>query len=264
MRRNMGKFSLAIVAPSARGRRRLRGYTRYVRWGAESLTLVIIVLLVALNVALYGGIFVGQEPVSRGSSATLPAGNAPGVNDWQAAEQDASAALPGTYVAPQGRSHIPGWQPGVTIPFCENGNINEDCYASNPPTSGQHIGVMSGVPLEGGQTVRIPPDPGIYSYAFPKEAIPHIEEHAGVFVGYNCTSDTCEAVVERLKLIVEEQLDEGERVIMAPYPDLPSERIAFASWTRYRVVTVAEFRDEIAREFIEVHSCRIDYENLCN
>jgi len=104
----------------------MRRYTRYVRWGAESFTLVIILLLGALNLALYGGILVGQEPVSRGSSATLPEGNAPGVDSWQAAESDASSDLPGTYVAAQGRSHIPNWEPGVEIPFCDAGNANEE------------------------------------------------------------------------------------------------------------------------------------------
>ena len=241
----------------------MRRYTRYVRWGAESFTLVIILLLGALNLALYGGFLVGQEPVSRGSSATLPEGNAPGVNEWQVAEADASAALPGTYVPPQGRSHIPNWEPGLEIPFCDAGEVNEGCYASNPPTSGQHIGVLDGVRLEGGQQVRIPPDPGVYSYAFPKEAIPHIEEHAGVFVGYNCTSAACADVVESVRAIVEEQIDEGARVVMAPYPDLPAERFGLASWTRYQVFTTAEYSEDAVRRFIEVHSCRVDYEKLC-
>jgi hypothetical protein len=235
-----------------------------VRWGAESLTLVIIVLLLGLNLALYTGVLEGEEPVARGTSAELPAGNAPGVNDWRDAEQDASTALPGTYVAPQGRSHIANWQPGVTIPFCQNGQIDENCYASNPPTSGRHIGVLNGVRLPGGQTVRIPPDPGIYGYAFPKEAIPHIEEHAGVFVGYDCVSAGCEEVVDVIRIIVEERLAEGDRLVMAPYADLPDERIGLAAWTRYTVFTPTEFNEDRIREFIATHSCRVDYENLCN
>jgi hypothetical protein len=241
----------------------MRRYTRYVRWGAEGFTLVIILLLGLLNLALYGGFLVGEEPVSRGSSATLPEGNAPGVDSWQAAESDASPALPGAYVAPQGRSHIPDWQSGVEIPFCEGGEVSDGCYASNPPTSGQHIGVISGVKLDGGQTVNIPPDPGVYAYAFPKEAIPHIEEHAGVFVGYNCESSLCDDVVAEVRALVEEQLDLGARVVMAPYPDLTSERIGLASWTRYQVFTPAEYSEGDVRRFIETHSCRVDYENLC-
>jgi hypothetical protein len=166
-------------------------------------------------------------------------------------------------VPPQGRSHIADWKPGDEIPFCADGDVNEGCYASNPPTSGQHIGVMDGVQLEGGQRVRIPPDPGVYSYAFPKEAIPHLEEHAGVFVGYNCTSAGCDDVAAAMRAVVEEQIDEGARVVMAPYPDLPPERFGLASWTRYDVFTPAEYSSEEVRRFIEVHSCRVDYENLC-
>ena len=43
--------------------------------------------------------------------------------------------------------------------------------------------------LADGNRMNIPPDPGVYDFAIPRESIPHIEEHAGVYVGYHCVGD---------------------------------------------------------------------------
>src|SRR5207249_4969317 len=62
-----------------------------------------------------------------------------------------------------------------------------DCYASNPPAGGHHLAVLNKVDVGNGNFIKIPPDPNVYppDIDVPREGIPHILEHAGVFVGYN-------------------------------------------------------------------------------
>jgi hypothetical protein len=115
-----------------------------------------------------------------------------------------------------------------------------------------------------GSTISIPPQPGVYETAIPRESIPHLQEHAGVFVGYNCASPDCEAVVERLFSVVAQSLDNDKRVVMAPSPDLPPDTIGLASWTRVDAFPSAEYTDDRVQDFIDTHSCRFDPEGFCN
>jgi len=116
-------------------------------------------------------------------------------------ERDDSADLPGTFVPSQGRGHFDGGLIGhLMTPFCTGvphsdtsdpeieietvGPVNR-CYLSNLPSSGEHLGVQRNVDLGGGLMINIPPDPDVYPHdiEIPRDSIPHILEHAGVFVG---------------------------------------------------------------------------------
>ena len=117
--------------------------------------------------------------------------------------------------------------------------------------------------LEDGNRLNIPPEPDVYDFAIPRESIPHLEEHAGVYVGYNCASDACDGAVERLTDLVSQELSLGARVVMSPDPDLDDDTIGLAAWTRVDNFTADEYTDERVRTFIKAHSCRFDPELFC-
>lgn len=230
--------------------------------------LAAIALMATVNVAIYTEIVTGADgsPRARGGlleGLTEPTPQVP--TPAQIAEADASPELPGTYVPSQGKRHTPAWPLEERVPYCDEGSGGTDggdCYASRPPTSGLHLPVQRGVIL-GGSVVALPPDPGIYQFDMPREAIPHLQEHAGVFVGFNCESDACRATVLRMGELVQQELSVGARVVMAPFSDLPPDTIGLAAWTRVDTFTAAEYSAERVRSFIKAHSCRFDPEGFC-
>ena len=200
------------------------------------------------------------------------------------AEQDDSAELPGKFVATQGRGHFSdGFAGHAMTPFCNGvrhsatsdpaveiqtvGPVNR-CYESNPPSSGRHLGVQRNVDIGGGRIINLPPDPDVYpaDIEIPRDAIPHILEHAGVFVGYHCDDgdSACEDVVQQLADVVNERLDEnGDRVVMARDTDLPVGEIGLAAWTRVLNLRYEDYDEDAIVEFIATHSCRFDPEGFC-
>jgi len=230
------------------------------------LLLFTIFAFAAINLAYYGGLVGRGEAVDyrRGeASATPGAGSEEGGAD-ERAERDDSAALPGRFVPSQGRRHLRERYPNEDrVEFCPADEVRDDCYASNPPSSGLHLGVQTGVEVDG-ETMRIPPDAGIYDVAVPREAIPHIQEHAGVYAGYNCESAACEAAAERLRDVVERELNSGARVVLSPDPDLEADTIGLASWTRVDVFAAAAWDEQRVVRFIRAHSCRFDPERFCS
>jgi hypothetical protein len=256
-------------------------------------------------------------------------GDGSGTNKAQAAEQNDSASIPGTFVPSQGRGHFSG---GYTPdrpphPFCDgvasSGTVatpsataqstttaaaavtssngtplatstpgptntpgggavatstspegeatatpRQDCYASNPPTSGQHLNVQRGADVGNGNRINIPPDPDVYpsDVEVPRDAIAHILEHAGVFVGYNCAEgdDACQRVVDELTDLVNDRINNNDdRVVMARDSDLPVGTVAAASWTRVLNVNYQDFDAGQFRDFIGTNACRFDPEGFC-
>ena len=243
---------------------------RVVRAGPEIIMWLLIVAAALLNVAIYTGVVLGEDAIDLrevGSDgepflSSTPAEDSPAARA-QAAEEDDSPDLPGVWVPTQGRRHTDAYGVGPRVPFCPEGEVDDDCYASNPPTSGLHFPVQRDVRLGDGSIVNIPPDPGIYDLEIPREAIPHIQEHAGVYAGYNCSSDICRDAVENLEVVVNQILEIDARVVLSPAPDLPIDTIGLASWTRVDSIPAADYTEDRAREFIETHSCRFDPEGFC-
>lgn len=219
----------------------------------------------ALDLAVYSGVVQGEDAVRFGQMGELSDSQRTGDlrNAADDAELDDSDDLPGRYVPSQGRGHTGTSIPlAERVPFCE-GEASEDCYASNPPTSGLHVAVQRDAQLGDGNVINIPPDPGIYEFEIPREAIPHLQEHAGLFLGYRCDDPACEAIVERTRALVEEELSLGARVVMAPSSDLAEDTMALASWTRIDSFSLEDFGEARVRDFIKAHSCRFDPEGFC-
>jgi hypothetical protein len=227
-------------------------------------------ILGALNGVLYTGMLRGEAAVDLPELVRqgVPAGSAPGTGGTPTAadraELDDNPDLPGRFVPNQGRRHVAEDYPlQFRVEFCPEDLIENTCYASNPPTSGLHLAVQRGVRLPSGDRINLPPDPNVYPFEIPRESIPHIQEHAGVFVGYNCDSDACSDAVEHLRTVVLEELALGARVVMAPSSDLPLGTFGLAAWTRIDAFPAGEYSDDRARAFIKAHSCRFDPEGFC-
>ncbi|MEX2227590.1 MAG: DUF3105 domain-containing protein [Dehalococcoidia bacterium] len=231
--------------------------------------LSLIALLAAFHAATLGGVFRGEDAGTGPAFfdlSRLPEGNAPtGLREPTAAdraEADASPDLPGRFVPTQGKRHSGVW-PGDRVPYCPQGEVRSDCYASLPPSSGLHAPVQRAVRLEDGSVTPLPPNPGVYEFNLPREAVPHLQEHAGVFVGYNCATDACLDIIPTLEALVIEELSVGARVIMARFSDLPPDTIGLASWTRVDTFDATEFDAVRISAFIKTHSCRFDPEGFC-
>jgi len=235
---------------------------------------LLIVGVALVNVAVYTGVVRGEDaldlrkpnPAGQPFLNSTPTAEARSASAAAAlvAEADDSAELPGRFVPNQGRKHTDGYPLKDRIPFCPEGDVQDDCYASNPPTSGLHLPVQGTVLLTDGNALKIPPDPGIYGFEVPREAVPHIEEHAGVYVGYHCVTSECTAAVEELTNLVSQQLARGARVVMSPTEDLDEDAIGLASWTRVDVFPASDYTEDRARAFMEAHSCRFDPEGFCS
>jgi hypothetical protein len=224
--------------------------------------------LLALNMAVCGGVFIGERAINV-RRATVPAiaGGGQGTSALtpsERAEVDNTDSLPGRFVPTQGREHLAPYPDNRRIPFCDAGRSSNDCYASNPPTSGLHLPVQANVQLPGGHRLKIPPDPDVYDFPIPREAIPHIEEHAGVYLGYNCSGDACRAAVERTKDIVAQEISLGAKAVMSPDPDLAEDTIGLVAWTRIDSFGASDYSDNRVRSFIKAHSCRFDPEGFCS
>ena len=227
--------------------------------------IVAIGIVAALNVFLYTLIYDSPAVALGDNVANIPGGSAPGIDARrtaaEAAEQDNSAALPGRFVPNQGRQHV---NDGRRVAYCGDGPVTNACYSTVPPTSGLHLGVQRSARLSDGNVINVPPDPNVYDFPIPREVVAHIQEHAGVFLGYNCASADCRQSVSRTERLVLGELALGARVVMAPFADLPEDTIALASWTRLDDFTPTEYTDERVRDFIKAHSCRFDPEGFCD
>ncbi|HYM14348.1 MAG TPA: DUF3105 domain-containing protein [Dehalococcoidia bacterium] len=227
----------------------------------ERLLISAIALFIVVNTVYYGGAIHIGGPITAAPAAPPSGASAP-VRADLVAESDASPDLPGRFVPTQGRQHTAQY-PIVHVEFCPTDQVRSDCYASNPPTSGLHLPVQPLVVLPDGHRLKIPPDPGLYAFAIPREAIPHIEEHAGVYVGYNCASAGCDRVVDEITTVVRQELSLGARVVLSPDPDLAPGTVGLAAWTRVDVFPATAYTDARVRSFIKAHSCRFDPEHFC-
>lgn len=229
-----------------------------------------------------------------------------GISASERAETDNSAELPGTFVPSQGgrhlsysftRSHTP-------VPYCDgvtwsgapaasstappsatatavpteaphgDGDVHDepaqrdDCYASNPPSSGAMLGGGKRVEVIPGALMDFPPAPNVYprDIDLPREAVAHSLEHGGVFIGYNCGVDdeACWKVVDQLEDVANNRIDNhNDRVSMAYFSDLPIGEVGLSAWTRYERFPYAEFDKRRVERFVGTHSCRYDEEGFC-
>lgn len=225
-----------------------------------------------------------------------------GLSGAEKAAANDSPDLPGTYIPDQGKGHTGNYSSArQPTPFCDDvahsgsqptpgpsptpepthtpvpGATPEedhgeeappaDCYLSNPPSSGPHLGTQRNVDIGGGKIINLPPEPFVFPHdvEIPRDAIPHILEHAGVYVGWNCAEgdQACLDVVEEVENITDGRIDRGRRVVMAPNSDLVEGTIGMSAWTRVLTLNYEEFDDGDVKDFIDTHSCRVDWEGFC-
>ena len=184
--------------------------------------------------------------------------------DWQKAELNSDAKIPGQYVPPHpGKDGVLCQDAGCigtmddrlhvveTIPICTSEQIASKqisdpvCYTSNPPTSGPHNG--SPMPFK------------VLDNPAPKESLLHNMEHGGVVVWYN-TDD--QAVIKQLADIVNSELDRRRLVVMSKYTEMEPNTIAVTSWTRLDKFPVGEFNAKRVREFISENNKRFNPEGF--
>ena len=142
------------------------------------------------------------------------------------------------------------------------------CYNSNPPSSGRHFGVQRNKEISPGVFTNIPPDPDVYppDIDAPREAVAHVAEHAGIFVGYNCPDgdQACDDVVAQLADVVNNRIDNhDDRVTMMYFSDLPEGQIGLVSITRWDRFDYSEFDEDRVEDFIADNACRYDTEGFC-
>ena len=196
----------------------------------------------------------GAAPVGTGTAGAAPSAVA---TPSPTATATATAATTETAGSPASDT-----TPGATA------TVQANCYASNPPSSGKHLNVLRNIDVGNGAHINIPPDPDVYpdDVEIPREGIPHILEHAGVFVGWHCKDgDTaCEDVVQQVKDIVNDRIDNhDDRVVMAKDTDLPENSIGLSSWTRVLDMDVGAFDKNLVTKFIGTNACRVDWERFC-
>jgi hypothetical protein len=154
-------------------------------------------------------------------------------------ELDSNPRLAGQFFEHQGRLHL---QLGQAF----------DGYNSNPPTSGPHAPNFP--------RFAVYNDPVSPAGPVTREMLVHAMEHGGVNILYNCTD--CDQVVNTMKEIVLEGLRNDRNLLMAPYPEMEPNTIAFTAWTRLDKFPVSEFTPERLHKFINDHDRRFNPENI--
>ena len=132
---------------------------------------------------------------------------------------------PGLKFTSQGRDHV--------VPDQEHPE-----YSTTPAVSGWHYNL----PIA-------PVDWGVYSEFVEDEYLIHNLEHGGIGIHYNCP-DGCDELVGDLERIANSSLAENLKVVVSPYPDMPT-RIALTAWTF--IDAFEEFDEARIIEFIETH-----------
>ena len=189
----------------------------------------------------------------------------------------ATVATPSGDVTATASTATPEATPTTDVAAGSHGTVNTsptavgNCHTSNPPSSGEHLNVQRNVEVGNGAIINIPPDPDVYpdDVEIPRDAIPHLLEHAGVFVGWNCASgdSACMDAVQKAKDLVNDRIDNHDnRVVLAHDNDLPEGTIGMSSWTRAFDFPASDWdkNKSEAEKFISVNSCRFDPEGFCH
>ncbi len=186
-----------------------------------------------------------------------------GSTDWAVVERDLEPDLPGEFVPLQeiygGAYDVHGENPtgrhvNVDVDYAGDGN-------TNPPAGGPHWG--SSACSRDGPGSSPPfcgPAPwGIYREPWEPETLVHNSEHGGVVVWYNTTD---QEIIDELEDLVFSKLEDGDILVMAPYPDMEEEHIALTSWARIDKVPVGEYTKDRVEEYIDVHVRRFNPEQF--
>lgn len=129
-----------------------------------------------------------------------------------------------------------------------------------PPAGGPHWG--SGTCSETPDTSPpfCGPAPwGVYRVPWPTETLVHNLEHGGAVIWYNTTDQT---IIDELEDLATDHLNDGDILVLVPYPDMDAERVAVTSWARRDIMPVSEYTRDRVDEFLKAHVCRFNPEDL--
>lgn len=94
---------------------------------------------------------------------------------------------------------------------------------------------------------------GVFREPWEPETLNHNMEHGGVIVYYNTNH---RSFLDELEDFIIDRLEDGNRLVLAPYTEMEMETIAVASWSRIAKFPVNEFSKDRVEEFIGAHECR--------
>ncbi|MCH7488300.1 MAG: DUF3105 domain-containing protein [Chloroflexi bacterium] len=211
-------------------------------------------IAIALIATSCGGGGRGDAPVETPTQEPTPTRFAAGVIIEGGEDPD----LPGVHVDLQGiYDGFYGNSDGnTTAPHVTQDVDYEADGNSNPPAGGPHwAGGCGNVPSEAPQFCG-PAPWGIYREPWQPETLIHNMEHAGAVVWYNTTD---QAVIDDLEDLVN---DLRGPVVLTPYFDMEDEHVAVTTWARIDKFPVSEYSRERVEEFLDVHNCRFNPENL--
>ncbi len=182
-----------------------------------------------------------------------PAGEGSGI----AAEANDDPNLPGEWVD---LPSIYGGPYSATAP-----HVSRDVdYAADqgelPPVGGPHWGSSAcGNNPDEAPPFCGPAPWGIYLVSWPAETLMHNMEHGGSVVWYNTADQT---LIDELADLIENRLDRGDLVVMAPYFDMEEEQIAVTHWSRREKFPVSEYTEDRVNEFLDAHERRFNPEGF--
>ncbi len=184
----------------------------------------------------------------------------------RAAEADASTDLPGQWVD---LATVYGGQYNDTAGHvqsdvdyandCATNAAGEEVCNSNPPAGGPHwSGGCADSPADSAVFCG-PATWGIYREPWDPETVVHNMEHGGVVLWYNTTD---QGIISDLEDDIKSKLDDGDLIVMMPYPDMEAETIAVTSWSRIDKFPVSEYSLDRVNTFIDKHERRFNPEHF--
>jgi hypothetical protein len=179
-----------------------------------------------------------------------------------AAEADDDPSLPGQYVdLPAIYGGYYGNSDGPSTAPHTGGNVDYDGEGnSNPPVGGAHWGSApcASSPANS-QPLCGPVAWGIYRAEWDAESLVHSMEHGGVIIWFNTTN---RSVVDEIESIVENLLNAGDLIVMAPYLQMEDEHIALTSWSRIYKFPADEYNSDLVLDFLDAHMRRFNPEGF--
>lgn len=181
---------------------------------------------------------------------------ASGTSGAQKAEADSRADLPGV------------WVDLVSLyggPYSKDAGhvrrvVDYSDQGDTPPVGGPHWG-SSGCAQSAKESPPFcgPASWGIYREPWDESTLIHNMEHGGVVIWYNTTD---QAVIDELETLIEKHLNDGDLMVMAPYPKMAAEMIAVTSWSRRDKFPVSAYTKDRVEKFIDAHMRRFNPEGF--
>lgn len=176
----------------------------------------------------------------------------------QAAEADASSALPGEFIDlatiyrgpyPDTASHIRS-----VIDYA----ADQDGL---PPAGGPHWGSNPcGIDPTEAPPFCGPVPGGIYVEPWPAGSLLHNMEHGATIIWYN-TDD--QEIIDDLADFGSENGASNPFLVVTPFPDMEEETVAITMWSRRLVTSTADYDRDLLQDFFDKNNCRFDPEGFC-